>query len=638
MSNIKLHPEDSIFVPGKGFEKALAEIIQEYIAVLEKRGFDTPLSVKAYSRYNKDFEQALDDAYDYISKAANDGDIDAEKTLIKIEAILDYDFPNYFVIQGEVEANISVAKFGDIYSQGMLGDRFYYGKGVKQNYEKAFQWYKLSAEQGVKQAQYNLAGCYEMGRGVIQDMGKALEWYMKAADRGFREAKRAVKRFELQKKDPERDLLTYMPTYIWEGERENSWKDDFGVVYSADGRRLLDAPEDLTDYSIKKGTQVICDGAFGTKLTSITIPEGVVVIGNHVFSGCSKLKAVSLPNSLREIGDKAFCSTGLINITIPEGVETIGIRAFRECTHLKSIRISKSVAEIGKEMFVWSKNLESIIIDPENDSYDSRDNCNAIIETRTNTLISGCYKTVIPDSVSAIGNEAFWGCDNMTTIEIPNGVESIGRMAFFKCKNLQHVIMADSVKKIGFKAFYECGKLKSVKLSKGLEKIDGRAFQECYSLESADLPDGLKSIGRHAFWRCEKLNKLVIPDSVTTIHNSAFCNCSRLNAITISRSVKKIGDYAFCGCYGISSVIIPDSVIIIGKYAFCNCDSLTSLIIPKSVKLIEEGAFEGCDGLDVTILNEDVEVQTSEDNGINQRNGVFSLDHLVKTNLKKPKE
>lgn len=335
MTNIKLHPEASYFIPGKGLEKEVATIIQEYASVLTERGVKPSFNFGAFSKYNKDFEKALDDAADYISNAANDGDIAAEKTFVKIEVLLDYDYPNYFVTQADVKANMQEAEFGDVYSQGMLGDRYYYRKGVEKDYRKAAHWYRIAAEQGVALAQYNLAGCYEMGRGVGKDMEKAYEWYRKAAEHGTSEAKRALKRFELETSLPEEELLTYKPTYIWKGERETCWKDEYGVEYSEDGKRLLSAPSDIEEYVVKEGTQVICDGAFCgcEKLYSIVIPESVAVIGGWAFKHAFQ-----------------YCK-GLSSIVLPDSVELIEVGAFDDCdgldVHLKLGRVEIQSADVA---------------------------------------------------------------------------------------------------------------------------------------------------------------------------------------------------------------------------------------------------------------------------------------------------
>ena len=294
MSNIRLHPEGAVFIPGKGKEKELAEVIKEYAVVLKAKGIVAPFDFGVFTKFNLGFEKAMDDSYDFISKAANDGDIEAEKALMKINKLLDYDFPNYFVVQTNARANKWYAEHGDIYAQGMLGDKYYYGRYVKQNNKTATYWYRKAAEQGVVAAQYNLAGCYELGRGVVQNKKKAIYWYRKAAEEGHWEAKRAVRRIELEAMLTDDELLTYKPTGIWEDEQESSWKDEYGVEYSADGKRLLDAPSDIEKYVVRDGTLVICDAAFcrNEKLSSITLPESIAVIGGWAFNSCYYLTEV----------------------------------------------------------------------------------------------------------------------------------------------------------------------------------------------------------------------------------------------------------------------------------------------------------------------------------------------------------
>lgn len=610
MANIKLHPEDSIFVPGKGLEKELADIIQEYAVVLTERGIKFPFDVAAFSKFNKAFEHAFDDTYDYIENAANNGDVAAEKTLTRIKDLLDYDYPNYFVIQKDVKANMRAAAFGDVYSQGMLGDRYYHGNGVDKNYRKAVYWYKIAAEQGVGLAQYNLAGCYELGRGVEKDPDKALEWYKGAAELGVREAKRALRRIELETSLSEEELLPYLPTYIWEGERDRSWKDEYGVEYSEDGKRLIEAPSDIKEYVIREGTQVICDGAFGRceKLASVIFPESVVIIGGWTFKGCRSLKTISLPLYLREIGESAFEWTRLKHLVIPEHVEIIGDAAFSECEEMKSLSISKSVREIGVRAFAWNKALKSIRISPDNNHFDSRNDCNAIIETKSDTLITGCRATMIPQSVKAIGNNAFFGCHSLKTIEIPTGVEYIGDKAFFRCEGMEKVVMADNVKKICREAFEECDTLKDILLSTTLEEIGNKAFKECHSLVQVQLPGSLKVIGDKAFANCFNMTSLVVPNGVTLIGDGAFEDCSNLKEAFLSDSVKKIGDNLFCGCNKLSSISIPSGVKIIGRFSFQYCEGITKVIIPEGVEIIEEGAFDNCDAIEVVLKGDNTDI------------------------------
>ena len=178
-----------------------------------------------------------------------------------------------------------------------------------------------------------------------------------------------------------------------------------------------------------------CEG-----LTSITIPNSVASIGYSAFYGCSGLTSITIPNSVTSIGNYAFegCS-GLTSVVIPNSVTSIGVRAFTRCSGLTSITIPNSVTSIGMYAFSHCSGLESIVVEKGNTKYDSRNNCNAIIETKSNTLITGCKNTVIPNSVTSIGHYAFSGCSGLTSITIPNSIKSIGSGAFYNCENLTDV-------------------------------------------------------------------------------------------------------------------------------------------------------------------------------------------------------
>ncbi len=214
----------------------------------------------------------------------------------------------------------------------------------------------------------------------------------------------------------------------------------------------------LTSIEIPNSVQEIGECAFCgcSKFTSMEIPSSVETIGASAFLGCSSLMSIAIPNGVTSIENSTFykCSS-LTSVEIPDGVTSIGYDAFYECSSLASIEIPSSVTDIqyNSHPFYGCTGLTSIIVDKNNMVYDSRDNCNAIIETSTNTLIYGCNNTTIPSGVTSIGDGAFMNCTGLTSIEIPNGVTTIGDDAFKGCSSLTSITIPNSIKSIGSYAF-----------------------------------------------------------------------------------------------------------------------------------------------------------------------------------------
>ena len=401
----------------------------------------------------------------------------------------------------------------------------------------------------------------------------------------------------------------------------------------------------LTSVSIGSAVETIGDGAFNNcnNLTYVTIPKSVKSIGNYAFARCGSLSSVTISGSVINIGDCAFlnCSS-LTDVTIPDSVKSIGDLAFGMCTGLISVTIGSSVTSIGNDVFSGCDSLESITVAKSNPLFDSRNNCNAIIETESNTLKYGCGNTVIPDSVVSIGNGAFHNCNNLFDLTIPDSVTSIGQFSFESCSKLRSATIGDSVTSIGKGAFSGCTVLTKVCIGNAVETIGDIAFGGCTSLPSIYIPASVISIGNSAFDCCsgkltDKINSnlmdisvddknpvyrsidgnlynktasiliqyaigktadtFVIPETVTCIGNEAFQHCNNLSYMIIPDSVRMIGDSAFTYCLYMKKVTISDSVTSIGNEAFSFCYSLTSVTIPNSVVSIGNHVFTDCRAL-----------------------------------------
>lgn len=318
-----------------------------------------------------------------------------------------------------------------------------------------------------------------------------------------------------------------------------------------------------------------------------------------------------------EIADGAFDNERFQktkSIVIPDSVIKIGDCAFISCYSLQSIRIPASVISIGENVFNLCESLKSIEVDSNNKYYDSRDNCNALIETSSNTLIRGCINTKIPAEITAIGAHAFACCKTLKEITIPVNVTSIGFAAFSQCLSLEnvyyqgtindwcnislnsiesqpmiwaeHFLMLDSNSE-----YYEVTK---IEIPEEITAIGDFQFNSFANVTNIVLHDNITSIGSCAFENCSSLKNINIPNSVTSISISVFKNCISLTNITFPNCLTNIGDYMFSHCELLQSITIPSSVISIGWYSFEGCSSLESIIIPDSVTSINSWAFEGC--------------------------------------------
>lgn len=282
------------------------------------------------------------------------------------------------------------------------------------------------------------------------------------------------------------------------------------IIYYTSDSKLSE-----TTSTLSKGIHI---NAFGsTSITLHTFNEGIgtivfdtqlTSIGDWAFYGCESLTSIEIPNSVINIGGEAFQDCrGLTSLSIPNSVTSIGEWAFSR-TGLTSITIPNSVSSIGVAIFDACKDLKSIVVESDNPIYDSRNNCNAIIKTSTNSLICACLNTIIPNSITSIDDYAFSGT-SIISLNIPNSVTSIGNFAFYKCIGLTSLTIPNSVASVGVSAFRDCSYIISVSMGNNVTSIGDFAFCNCISLASISLPNSVINIGAGAFNTCTGLSYIV---------------------------------------------------------------------------------------------------------------------------------
>ena len=363
-----------------------------------------------------------------------------------------------------------------------------------------------------------------------------------------------------------------------------------------------------------------------TALEEVRMPDALTEIPESLFKGCVSLKTINLPASCVTVSRYVFSGcTGITEITLPVSLETIGVDAFSGCTGLTTVNVEDGcgLQRISDGAFENTTSLTGIALP------------NSITHIGNRAFMnSGVAEAPIPASLTKIGDYAFYGCANLTTIGIPSSVTAIGAYAFAGCENVESLALSVGLKTIGDFAFADCGKIQevvipqtvafmganpfanctgmtSVAVESGNESfkvIDGVIFDKTmYSLisypvykteETYDIPDSVYEIAGGAF-AGSQLKSIVLPDNIRKISDSAFRNSQLLETVVIPGNVSSIDARAFKDCVSLNNVVIPAAVSNLGEYAFAGCTSLTNLILEERKVEMTVGAhlFDGCTSL-----------------------------------------
>ena len=366
----------------------------------------------------------------------------------------------------------------------------------------------------------------------------------------------------------------------------------------------------ITDLTIPNGVSTIKQYAFlGCSMTSVNIPNYTVTsIGNSAFESCSSLTSVYIGNSVTSIGENAFRGcTGLPSVFIPSSITVISAGVFRECSNLTSVDLPNGISQIGNNAFY---------------------NCSSLTDL------------VIPDEVpSTIGDYAFCGCSSLTSVTIPSTVNSIGNFAFSSCGSLTSVtINSNAIASLSYSELFNMknkfgNQVTRYTFGSNITSIGQNAFYDCTGMAELILPSSLSSIGNNAFQNCSGMNWVKISDlnawyaidfanayaNPLYYANHFYVNTNEVVNLTVTSNISEIKDYAFVGYEGLHSVSIGYYVTSIGNSAFENCSGLTSVTIGNSVNTIGDDAFKDCTNLTSVTLN---------------NNAIASADYTSSNNLK----
>ncbi len=391
----------------------------------------------------------------------------------------------------------------------------------------------------------------------------------------------------------------------------------FSACFALTEITVDDRNERLTDIDgnlFSKDKSVMIQYAAGKTQDTYEIPSTVTRINDAALINCRNLKTVIIPTSVTFIGQSAFAGCNALKNIYYKGSETQWRQIFilTENSGLTNATIYFDSGEISEEdgfrFYISSgearirEALESVQGDVVIPS--SLGGCPVgAIDNGAFRSLGGITSVVIPESVTRIGEYAFYGCRDLRSVEILGQVKEIDQWTFAYCPKLVSVLLPDGLLTLAKGAFYDCEKLRDIEIPNSVTTIADRVFYDCVSLEDVVIPSGVAMIGEMAFARCKGFKEIDIPDGVRIIGVAAFFGCDGVAEINIPGTVFMISDNAFQDCTSLTEVVLPDGIEEIGIAAFGGCENLEKISIPKSVDTIGDEFVVDCGKLDEIIVD-----------------------------------
>lgn len=620
------------YASGTGVEKNYEEAVKWYNVAVNNGSAAAMNNLAVCYENGNGVEKNLEIAFSLYYKSANSGSIVAANNLS-----ICYQFGTGTSVkpQEALAWKEKVARNNNKKAQNVVAEWYFKGYGTERNYEKALYWFVKSKIEGddrienvnesvsyIKEKaneddpfyQYLLAKCYDYGVGLVKDRKEAEFWYEASADNGFVESLVKLRR------------INSLSTSVSEEERAHGKKDEYGVMYSHDWKKVISCSYMHTKcYKIREGTRIIADGAFNNQnIDRIVIPSSVIMIGenpfqsdsdynhnnisieshspNFITNGCvlyskegdtmiaywGNDKHFVVSKNVKHIGSGCFSQSNSIeDITFPESLESIGRKAFGNCYSLQSIDLPKGVKNIEESAFRGCEHLENVW------SLGS-------IETIEPNTFEGCNLKYIhlPSTLKRIGDNAFNCNSELSSIELPDTVEVLGNSVFAYCHKFERINLGESIRQIGDFCFYKCA-IKEIRLPSSLIRLGVRPFDSVENIITKPNSLFVSSSGMlkntqtgNLEYYFGKESSLLLTD-IKSISPLAFYK-SQVENVTIPESIKVINEYAFYGADRIQTISLPNQLELIETGAFLGCSSLLKIIIPESVNEIQPSSFFGC--------------------------------------------